>query len=81
MFQEFSIKVINSLSSSELESFKYINCHKKEVIDMSIQDLAKAVFVSTATISRLCKKLDFEGFSDLKYFLKQLLKKQDEKKK
>ena len=80
MFQEFSIKVINGLSSSELESFKYINSHKKEVIDMSIHDLAKAVFVSTATISRLCKKLDFEGFSDLKYFLKQLLKKQDEKK-
>ena len=45
MFQEFSIKVINGLSSSELESFKYINSHKKEVIDMSIHDLAKAAFV------------------------------------
>lgn len=81
MFQEFSIRVINSLSSTELEAFKYINSHKEEVIGMSIQDLAKAVFVSTATISRLCKKLDFEGFSDLKYFLKQLLKKQMDEEK
>ena len=81
MFQEFSLKTINGLSSSELEAFKYINSHKKEVIEMSIHDLAKTVFVSTATISRLCKKLDFEGFSDLKYFLKQYLKKQEDKKK
>ena len=45
MFQEFSIKIINGLSSSELEAFKYINSHKKEVIEMSIHDLSKAVFV------------------------------------
>ena len=59
MFQEFSLKTINGLSSSELEAFKYINSHKKEVIEMSIHDLAKTVFVSTATISRVNRCLHY----------------------
>ncbi len=80
MFQEFSLNTLNTLSSTELETLRYINNHKAEVIDMSIQDLAKVVFVSTSTIIRLCKKLDLEGFSNLKYFLKQLLKKEEGKK-
>lgn len=76
MFQEFPLNAINSLSSTEFETLKYINDHKSEVIEMSIQDLAKVVFVSTSTIIRLCKKLELEGFSNLKYFLKQQIKKQ-----
>ena len=79
MFQEFSLNTLNTLSSTELETLRYINNHKAEVIDMSIQDLAKVVFVSTSTIIRLCKKLDLEGFSNLKYFLRQLLKKEEGK--
>ena len=37
---------------------------------MSIHDLAKTTFVSTTTIIRLCKKLNLEGYSHLKYFLR-----------
>ncbi len=78
MFESFTIEQINSLSPTELETLRYINGHKKEVIDMSIQDLSKSVFVSTATIIRLCKKLDFEGYSNLKYFIKQKLSEEGE---
>ena len=33
---------------------------------MSSKDLGKACFVSTATVYRLCDKLNLAGFSDLK---------------
>lgn len=70
MFQSFSADVINSLSPLELELLRYINSHKEEIAAMSIHDLAKNTFVSTTTIIRLCKKLNLEGYSHLKYFLR-----------
>lgn len=70
MFQSFSADVINSLSPLELEVLRYINLHKEEIAGMSIHDLAKTTFVSTTTIIRLCKKLNLEGYSHLKYFLR-----------
>lgn len=73
MFQHFLPGVINSLSPLELELLRYINAHKEVVIGMSIQELAKCNFTSTTTIIRLCKKLNLEGYSHLKFFLRELL--------
>ena len=70
MFQSFSASIINSLSPLELEILRYINTHKEDVSNMSIHDLAKTTFVSATTIIRLCKKLNLEGYSHLKYFLR-----------
>lgn len=70
MFHSFPAEVINSLSPLELELLRYINSHKSEIANMSIHDLAKNTFVSTTTIIRLCKKLNLEGYSHLKYFLR-----------
>ncbi|MGI6700256.1 MAG: MurR/RpiR family transcriptional regulator [Christensenellales bacterium] len=70
MFQSFSADVINTLSPLELEILRYINNHKEDIANMSIHDLAKTTFVSATTIIRLCKKLDLEGYSHLKYFLR-----------
>lgn len=76
MFHHFSPDVINSLSSLELELLRYINAHKEEVIGMSIQELARCNFTSTTTIIRLCKKLNLEGYSHLKFFLRELIASQ-----
>lgn len=73
MFQSFPIERINSLSSMELDVLRYIDNNKSEILTLSIQELAKKLFVSTTTIIRLCKKLDLEGYSHLKYFVKELL--------
>ena len=73
MFQSFSADIINSLSSLEMELLRYISTHKEEVIVMSIQELAKNTFVSTTTVIRLCKKLNLDGYSHLKYFLRSKL--------
>lgn len=70
MFKLFPSSVLNSLSSLELEILRYIDNHKNEICDMPIQVLAKNTFVSTTTIIRLCRKLNLEGFSHLKFFIK-----------
>ena len=70
MFQSFSAEIINGLSPLELEILRYISSHKEDVANMSIHDLAKTTFVSATTIIRLCKKLNLEGYSHLKYFLR-----------
>jgi len=44
-----------SLSNSEREVLDYIRDHPDTIAKMSIQELADAAYVSTATIMRLCK--------------------------
>jgi len=61
---------LNNLTQSELSVLKYIDVHSNEVLTMSIQELSEKVFFSTATILRLCKKLNLSGFSELKFTLK-----------
>lgn len=62
-----------SLSNSEREVLDYIRDHPDTIAKMSIQELADAAYVSTATIMRLCKKLKLNGFNDLKYGIRQKL--------
>lgn len=37
-----------------------------KIPESSITDVAKMCYVSTATISRLCRKLNYESFADFK---------------
>lgn len=53
----------------ELSVLGYIKNNLNKVIHMSIQELAKQTYTSNATIIRICKKLDTNGFKDLKYTL------------
>lgn len=73
MFQTFPAEVLNSLSTLELELLRYINNHKTLIPTMSIQTLAKNTFMSTTTIIRLCRKLNLDGYSHLKFFIKTQL--------
>lgn len=65
--------IINNLSQSEMNVLQYIESHGEAVIKMSIQELANSTFTSTATILRLCKKIQFSGYSELKFTIKQTL--------
>lgn len=62
--------IFNTLTQSEISILQYIDNHKSEVLNMSIHELSDKVFFSTATILRLCKKLNFSGYSELKFSLK-----------
>lgn len=59
-------EVNNNLSAKERLVADYILANKPLLKSMSIQTLAKANDVSTTTILRLCHKLGYQGFSDLK---------------
>jgi DNA-binding MurR/RpiR family transcriptional regulator len=71
MISKLSLDQMNALSISELELLRYLDGHKLEIQDLSIQKLAQMRFVSTATIMRLCKKIGFKGYSELKFYLKE----------
>ncbi|WP_040212324.1 MurR/RpiR family transcriptional regulator [Clostridium polynesiense] len=71
-------KKFSSLTNSEQKVFTYIYENEKEVTKMKISDLAKKTYTSKTVIINLAQKLGFEGFSDLKYYLKS---SKDEKSK
>lgn len=70
MLKHLDSEILNSLSQSELTALRYIDSNKEKVIGMSIQELSKNIFISTATILRLCKKMHLSGYSELKYMIK-----------
>ncbi|OUA97979.1 MurR/RpiR family transcriptional regulator [Bacillus thuringiensis] len=57
------------LSQLEKQVLDYILINPNHVVQCNLNALAKELFVSTATISRTCKKLGCDGFQDLKYTL------------
>lgn len=67
MFQPEQISKLNEL---EALVFDFIIKSPDQVQLMTIRELANQVHVSTSTIVRLCSKLGFEGWSDLKFYLK-----------
>lgn len=81
MIENLSIEIINSLTLSELDVLRFIDKNIEKIFSLSIQDLAKESFSSTATIIRLCKKLNFSGYAELKYALKNDFEKNKSKTK
>lgn len=58
------------LNENDLYIWKYIENHKKECSQLTIEELAKNCNVSRTTILRFAKKLSMDGFSELKIHLK-----------
>lgn len=61
-----NLKENKDLSKNERILADYILKHPEDVLKMSSKDFGKECFVSTATVYRLCDKLELSGFSDLK---------------
>ncbi|MFS0782806.1 MurR/RpiR family transcriptional regulator [Bacillus sp. 1P06AnD] len=59
------------LSQLEKQVLEHILSKPEQVKSMNVQELAKEIFVSTATISRTCQQLGFQGYQDLKFALNQ----------
>ncbi|HPJ00543.1 MAG TPA: MurR/RpiR family transcriptional regulator [Enterococcus sp.] len=68
MFDNEKVKTLNEL---EMLVYDYILKHREVVVEMSIRELSAVCHVSTATIVRVCHKLNLAGFSELKYVIKQ----------
>lgn len=79
---ENKIKCCAELTPAENQVALYILQHKEEVQHRTIQQLAAEMFVSKSVIHRFCKKIDFDGFNELKIQLAQevsIEKKSEEK--
>ena len=70
----------HELSETDKQVLSYILEHKKEVIELGITELSQLVHVSKSSIIRLTKKLDFKGFSEMKFYLEQSLNRKKENK-
>lgn len=62
-----------SLTRAEYRVLAHLTEHPLLVGNITVRELARATFVSTATIMRLCQKLGFSGFSEFIWHCKQLL--------
>lgn len=71
IFEERVRKYEYKLNDTDDQIVEYIVNHKKEVTKQSIQVLAVNVFTVPNTITRLSKKLGYDGFSHLKNSLKE----------
>lgn len=68
---EFTYSQVESLNETEAYVYNYVVKNTKKVLNESIRELANDTHVSTATVMRFCKKMGCEGFTELKYRLKE----------
>lgn len=66
----------SQLSKTDFIISNFIISNKGKIITMSVDDISSSVFVSPASVVRFAKKLQFSGFSELKYFLKEEIDEQ-----
>lgn len=80
---DFNSRVINfnyRFTDLEDEIILYIQKHKEEITQSKIVDLANTFFTVPNTITRLCHKLEYYGFLEMKKALKKELENCDEEK-
>jgi len=70
---------VESLNETETYVYNYVVKNTKKVLNESIRELANNTHVSTATVMRFCKKMGCEGFTELKYRLKENVEIQETK--
>ena len=63
----------DSFFEQEKKIANYILQNHKDVVNMTISELAEASGTSVATISRFCRKCDVDGFHHLKIWLAQAI--------
>ena len=61
------------LTRAEYRALAYLTEHPLLVGELTVRELAKRSWVSTATVVRLCQKLGFSGYSEFIWHCKHLL--------
>ncbi|UOR11505.1 MurR/RpiR family transcriptional regulator [Halobacillus amylolyticus] len=75
--QDRAHKYEYKLNDTDDQVVDYILENKSTVVSMSIQSLAKTLYTVPNTITRLSKKLGYDGFSQLKNSLKEEVQEQE----
>lgn len=66
-------KNYDNLTKTQRKIAKYINEHQKQIPSMSVQELAKCINTSDATIIRFAQTLGYKGYLDMRAALKEEL--------
>lgn len=66
----FSPEQVRTLNELESSVFNFILANLGISEALSVRELAQAVHVSTATVMRMTRKLGFDGWVEMKYYLK-----------
>ncbi|MCM3718183.1 MurR/RpiR family transcriptional regulator [Fictibacillus phosphorivorans] len=74
LFEERVHQYEYKLNDTEDQIIEYILNNKEEATTLSIQNLASKLYTVPNTITRLTKKLGYEGFSEMKISLKEEIK-------
>nr|WP_319219539.1 MurR/RpiR family transcriptional regulator [uncultured Trichococcus sp.] len=76
VFTIFNSEIIRSFNPTDFKIYECISQNEQLVVYMTIRELSEYAGVSTASILRFCQKCGFAGYKELKYTLKNTLKKQ-----
>ncbi|AXY25717.1 MurR/RpiR family transcriptional regulator [Suicoccus acidiformans] len=71
-YNEIIIKHYDELTENELSMATYINQNRYDVTRMTAQEFADKNYTSKTSVIRMCKKIGFKGFGELKSYLKWL---------
>ncbi|MBL5904559.1 MurR/RpiR family transcriptional regulator [Serratia fonticola] len=74
MFTHIALSKLNGL---ELMVYNYVIKNKDKVMYMTIRELADGAKVSTTTVLRFCKKMNFSGYSEFRIRFKLYLEQED----
>lgn len=64
------------LSETDRDIIAYILNNKESIMDMGVSELSQKVHVSNSSIVRLTKKLHFKGFTEMRFYLAQSYKEE-----
>lgn len=70
MLEERINEAQDTLTKTDFNILNYLMTNKLRIQELSIHKIAEQAFVSSASIVRLAKKLDFSGFSEMKFAMK-----------
>ena len=57
----------DQLNETDDDIVDYIRSHRQEIMKLSIQKVAAELFIAPNAVMRLSKKLEYSGFSELKF--------------
>lgn len=75
--EEMVLNNFDKLNDTDIYIWSYIKDNKDEVSNLTISNLSKKISVSTTTIVRFVNKIGIDGYSELKFLIKQEEKSND----
>lgn len=80
-FMKRLVRKRDELSQLEKQVLDFIKHEPKKITSLRLSEAADLMYVSTATVSRTCKKLGFQGYQDFKLQLQLFMKNDDQEEK